>query len=282
MSWKALEEANPELAAFGLRRFNLGIAYLGTVTRDGSPRVHPVTPIIGRGRLFIFMEPTSPKGHDLRRGSRYALHIKLNRRSSHYKCDNCYPHNSCWCIILLLMDEIALMNGVRHLDPQALSETHNRYYPAIFRYIAFKVGNHETAEDLTSEVFVRLLNAAQKCNAPNKTLLGWLYCVASRLVNDYYRKQYRSKQEVAFSHSITSGGSDPAEELIKNQTLEALREAISELTDDQQHVLALRFGCEMPIKEVAEVIGRSEGAVKQLQARAVAAVTKRMSLQSAI
>ncbi len=74
MSWKALEEQNPDLAEFGLRRFSNGVAYLGTVTKSGSPRVHPVTPIIGQGRLFLFMEPTSPKGHDLRRGSRYALH----------------------------------------------------------------------------------------------------------------------------------------------------------------------------------------------------------------
>lgn len=74
MSWKALEESNPELAEYGLGRFSNGVAYLGTVTKDGAPRVHPVTPIIGEGRLFLFMEPTSPKGYDLRRGSRYALH----------------------------------------------------------------------------------------------------------------------------------------------------------------------------------------------------------------
>jgi hypothetical protein len=74
VSWKALEEGNAELAAFGARRFSNGVAYLGTVGKDGSPRVHPVTPVIGQGRLFLFMEPTSPKGYDLRRGSRYALH----------------------------------------------------------------------------------------------------------------------------------------------------------------------------------------------------------------
>jgi hypothetical protein len=74
MSWKALEESNPELAEFGLDRFSNGLAYLGTIAKNGSPRVHPVTPIIGQGRLFLFMEPTSPKGYDLRRGSRYALH----------------------------------------------------------------------------------------------------------------------------------------------------------------------------------------------------------------
>jgi hypothetical protein len=74
MSWKALETDNPELAEFGRKRFSNEVAYLGTVTKNGAPRVHPVTPIIGQGRLFIFMEPTSPKGYDLKRGSRYALH----------------------------------------------------------------------------------------------------------------------------------------------------------------------------------------------------------------
>jgi len=74
MSWKALATASPALAEFGARRFDQGVAYLATVKQDGSPRVHPVTPIIGENRLFLFMEPTSPKGHDLRRDGRYALH----------------------------------------------------------------------------------------------------------------------------------------------------------------------------------------------------------------
>ena len=78
MSWYDLENAAPELAAFGLKRFEIGVAYLATVRRDGSPRVHPVTPIIGQGHLFLFMEPTSPKGHDLRRNGRYALHSAVS------------------------------------------------------------------------------------------------------------------------------------------------------------------------------------------------------------
>lgn len=77
MSWKALEDANKELAEFGLERFGNQVAYLATVRKDGSPRVHPVTPIIGAGRLFVFMESTSPKGHDLRRDGRYAMHASV-------------------------------------------------------------------------------------------------------------------------------------------------------------------------------------------------------------
>ncbi len=74
--WKTFTQQAPELAAFGKARFSSGVAYLATVRADGSPRVHPVTPIIGE-QLFLFMEPTSPKGDDLRRDDRYALHCAV-------------------------------------------------------------------------------------------------------------------------------------------------------------------------------------------------------------
>lgn len=82
MSWQALEKARPDLAAFGVERFQqYDVAYLATLRRDGAPRVHPVTPIVGQGRLFLFMEPTSPKGYDLRRDPRYALHCSVSNSS---------------------------------------------------------------------------------------------------------------------------------------------------------------------------------------------------------
>ncbi|MCK6630614.1 MAG: pyridoxamine 5'-phosphate oxidase family protein [Anaerolineae bacterium] len=81
MNWSTLEEKNPKLAAFGAARLHGQVAYLATVRKDGSPRVHPLTPIIGQGHLFVFMEPTSPKGHDLRRDGRYALHCAVSDTS---------------------------------------------------------------------------------------------------------------------------------------------------------------------------------------------------------
>ena len=75
-SWLDFSRQAPELAAFGEARFRSGVAYLGTLRADGGPRVHPVTPILGE-QLFLFMEPTSPKGKDLRRDARYALHCSV-------------------------------------------------------------------------------------------------------------------------------------------------------------------------------------------------------------
>ena len=74
-TWEAFEGAVPDLAEAGARLFNEHkIAYLATVRRDGSPRVHPVCPVLFDGALYVFISPTSPKSHDLRRGGRYALH----------------------------------------------------------------------------------------------------------------------------------------------------------------------------------------------------------------
>jgi hypothetical protein len=75
-SWTEFAQQAPELAEFGKTRFQSGVAYLGTLRADGSPRVQPVTPIIGE-QLFLFMEPTSPKGKDLQRDARYTLHCSV-------------------------------------------------------------------------------------------------------------------------------------------------------------------------------------------------------------
>ena len=79
-TWTEFAQQAPEFAEFGKSRFQSGVAYLGTLRADGSPRVHPVTPIIGE-QLFLFMEPTSPKGKDLQRDARYTLHCSVEDSS---------------------------------------------------------------------------------------------------------------------------------------------------------------------------------------------------------
>lgn len=74
LTWGAFAQAEPELAAFGADRLRIPPAYLATVRGSGAPRVHPVTPVLTADGLFVFMEPTSPKGRDLRERVWYALH----------------------------------------------------------------------------------------------------------------------------------------------------------------------------------------------------------------
>jgi Pyridoxamine 5'-phosphate oxidase len=74
ISWGEFKASQPDLAAFGARRLAGPPGYLATVRDNGAPRVHPVTPIIADSAIFVFMEPTSPKGRDLRERGWYALH----------------------------------------------------------------------------------------------------------------------------------------------------------------------------------------------------------------
>jgi hypothetical protein len=74
ISWGEFARREPELAKFGADRLTAAPAYLATIRRSGTPRVHPVTPIFSADGLFLFMEPTSPKGRDLRERGWFALH----------------------------------------------------------------------------------------------------------------------------------------------------------------------------------------------------------------
>ena len=81
MTWSQFLSAAPELASYGVHRLERRIAYLATIRADGSPRVHPVSPLIVSGHLFVYMEPTSPKRRDLHRDSRYAMHASVEDNS---------------------------------------------------------------------------------------------------------------------------------------------------------------------------------------------------------
>jgi hypothetical protein len=77
MMWAEFLAAAPDLATYAEHRLEGRISYLATTRSDGAPRVHPVSPFISHGHLFVYMEPTSPKRRDLRRDSRYAMHAAV-------------------------------------------------------------------------------------------------------------------------------------------------------------------------------------------------------------
>lgn len=178
-----------------------------------------------------------------------------------------------------MQDEIRLLARARALDEEALTQIHDAYYGPIFRYIVLKVNDHETAEDLTSEVFLRLLHALRDRTAPDRTLRGWLYAVASRVVSDHYRRHYRAPQ-VTISDELPDYALEPAEVVFSRLTWQQVQTLMQELTAEQQEVLALRFGYEMPIRDVAELLNKSEGAVKQLQARAIATLARMLGAEN--
>lgn len=172
-------------------------------------------------------------------------------------------------------DEKALLIHARALDQDALAVIHETYYAAMYRYISFRVDDLHTVQDLTSEVFTRFIAALRKRLGQPRSIGPWLYGTASRVVKEYYRDRKRWDL-VAIDESMAAEQMGLDESLDQAWARRELHEAIQELTEDQQTVLALRFGGGLHIREVARLIKKSEGAAKMLQARAISALASRM------
>jgi RNA polymerase sigma-70 factor (ECF subfamily) len=178
-----------------------------------------------------------------------------------------------------VVEEIDLLKRAQALDEESLAEIHDKYYQGIYRYFSFRMPDSQTAEDLASEVFLRFLKAIRDKNAPPNTIQGWLFGAARNVAREYYRRS-KKIEVVSITEQIPGEESSVEQKISKRLDIEAMVKGMEELTDDQKHVLALRFGYGLPIREVATIINKSEAAVKMLQARAVMKLTKQMDRQS--
>ena len=172
-----------------------------------------------------------------------------------------------------MTNERALLKRAKAKDPAALGELYDRYAPKMYAYIYRRVGEAALAEDLTSELFLRVLKAVQNERAWRDSFVAWLYRIAHNLVVDAYRR--RPPPLVAIDDlPIESDEGDPAEVVQDAVDRTQLRAALGKLTTDQQQVLALRFGEGLTAKEAAQVVNKTTGAVEAMQHRALAALRR--------
>jgi RNA polymerase sigma-70 factor (ECF subfamily) len=171
-------------------------------------------------------------------------------------------------------DEQALKRAGEH-EAQALAEIYDHYSAPIYRYLYRVLGDAAQAEDLTSEVFLKLLQVLHTSRAPGERLEGWLYGVAHNLAMDLFRRQKR-KPELSLAEDLVAAGDQPSAIVERRQAAQQLRAGLARLTFDQQRVVLLRFAEGFPAAEVARLMGKSEGAVKILQHRAVNRLRKLM------
>ena len=171
-----------------------------------------------------------------------------------------------------------LLARARRLEADALVQIHNTYYPELYRYVRFRLEDAQVCEDITAEVFLRLLDALDKGRGPSQKLRGWLFGTTSNLINDHLRQRYAQKIDpISVDDVVLIGDDDPEGEFDEASRQQRVRRAILELTPEQQHVLALRFSEEYSLQETADIMGKSVTAVKALQFRAVAALQRQLS-----
>jgi RNA polymerase sigma-70 factor (ECF subfamily) len=180
----------------------------------------------------------------------------------------------------------ALVTLAQQGDGEAFGQVYDRYVDSVYRYLYYRVGTPALAEDLTSETFVRALRRIDSFHWQGKDIGAWFVTIARNLVADHF-KSSRFKLEVstgdildaAHEGGVNQGHVAPGpEEIVLDQLRnEELLAAVKQLKTDQQECIVLRFLQGLSVAETADVMARSEGAVKQLQLRAVRSLAKLVS-----
>ena len=149
-----------------------------------------------------------------------------------------------------------------------LFETH---YERVARYIAVRIGNIDEAEDLASEVFVRALRAVDSYRATGAPMEAWLFKIARNSVIDHLRDRKRKPRPTELNETLAPMDSreGPDDHVERTEEVHALYQAMERLSDAQRQVLALRFGAEMTSEEVAHMVGKKPGAVREMQSAAI-------------
>jgi RNA polymerase sigma-70 factor (ECF subfamily) len=172
-----------------------------------------------------------------------------------------------------LIDDDRALEGLLDLDQQAIGAIYDKYFTEIYRYVLYRIGDTTLAEDISSDVFVRLLESIQSGRPPQTNLKGWLIGTASHIVTDHLRKKYRRPEE-EISESLPDRGPSIAAEVDQREQNRMVNDAYAQLTPEQQHVLALRFGQGYSLEETAAFMNKNVNAVKALQFRALAALQR--------
>lgn len=154
-------------------------------------------------------------------------------------------------------------------DAEAFGSLYTHYLEAIYRYIYFRIGDETEAEDLTEEVFVRAWEALPSYQTSEYPFKSWLYRIAHNLVVDHRRKRKPDSLPEAELLAMPSGTTPPEDVIMSRQEAAAVAEAIQYLAEDEQQVVILRFIEGLSHKEISQIIGKSEGASRVVQHRAL-------------
>lgn len=177
-------------------------------------------------------------------------------------------------------NESELISRAKSADGHALATIYERYEQAIYRYIYYRVGDRELAEDLRAEVFLRMLEGMEHYEDRGWSIAAWLYRIAHDRTIDTLRRRYKRQQLPLESWTDICDG--PESVLDTQLDYEELRQSLNYLTESQRQVITLRFIGELSIQEVARQLGLTEGAVKALQHRGIQALARLLHPDNAV
>lgn len=175
-------------------------------------------------------------------------------------------------IVLVLPDTTTdedTLTRARAGSEEAIVAIYHTYFDPIYQFCRLRVADTQTAQDLTSEVFVRFIKSLKRETAPHTSLRGWIFQVARNLIYDYYGREQELPVDTLDQWLATDHDTGPEVLAIRNIQVERARRAIGMLAPAQQEVLLLRFDQQLSLQETADIMAKNVNAVKALQFRAV-------------
>jgi RNA polymerase sigma-70 factor, ECF subfamily len=170
-----------------------------------------------------------------------------------------------------------LVDRAQQGDRAALEELYLLYFDRIYSYLHMSVGNRHDAEDLTTQTFMKMLESIKRFRWQSAPFSAWLFRIAHNLAMDHFRASRRWQPEEDVPEPV--GDTEPSAEAAAFQSIgrQSMLDLIENLSQEQKQVLTLKFVFNLPNAEVATILGKTEGAIKSLQHRALVSLQKQIT-----
>jgi RNA polymerase sigma-70 factor (ECF subfamily) len=166
-----------------------------------------------------------------------------------------------------------LIRRAKKGDAAAFAALYDRHYDAVYRYCYYRVGDVALAQDLAGEVFVRMVEKLETFKSRGRPLLSWLYTIARHLIIDRHRRENQITH-LPLDEGLTADAANPVRDADHRILSDCLKTALEYLTEDQRNVILLKFVENFSNAKTARMLAKTEGAVKSLQHRALAALRR--------
>jgi RNA polymerase sigma-70 factor, ECF subfamily len=172
-----------------------------------------------------------------------------------------------------ILTEQQLIAHAQRGDEQAVTHLYEMHVDAIFEYISYRVGSRNIAEDLTSDVFLRMVRGLAQYKDHGLPFRAWLFRIAANLIIDHYRTHKKGPDAPLLDNQPTTD-TDPLDRVAKHEDQLRMRLAMKSLSEDYQNLLVLRFVENLPYAEIAQILNKSAEALRSMQYRALKALAE--------
>ncbi len=167
-------------------------------------------------------------------------------------------------------DEQAIVEAAQRGDQTALGALYDHYFPRVYRYVSTRLATAEDAEDVTTEIFLRVIENLRSFTWRGLPFGAWVFRIARNEVVSHVRRQKVRTATAPLTESIRDPAPDHVDELVTAFAIASVREATERLPEAQRQVISLRFGAGLSVAETAQALGKTENNVKVLQHKAIA------------